>query len=144
MSNLVTQNQALKLRELGFNDVVSSYMSRLSTEDKFSFSTSNVKCGNFNERWYTLSMPTTDEAIDWLRKKFNVVIANKAIPFVDPKTKKIVYGYVVKWCNLRDGWNGREIIGYSIWSADINASKRSAITLAIKWLKKRGSTATGQ
>ena len=83
--------------------------------------------------------PTVDEAIDWLRKKYNVVIYDHVPPFVDPKDDKhrIVYTYDVKYCNRRDGWNGRVIISHAeCCSYDIYAAKRMAIAKAIRWIKK--------
>lgn len=78
-----------------------------------------------------------DSVIDWLRKKYKVVIYNSMEPFVDPESKKILYRYSVKYCNLRDGWNGREYIGKSKLTSNIYAAKRQAIWLAIRWIKKQ-------
>lgn len=86
-----------------------------------------------------ISAPTIDEAIDWLRKKYNVVIYDHVPPFVDPKDDKhrIMYAYDVKYCNRRDGWNGRVIISHAeCCSYDIYAAKRMAIAKAIRWIKK--------
>ena len=80
---------------------------------------------------------TLDSVIDYLRKKHSVVIYNSMEPFVDPRTKKILYRYSVKFCNIRDGWNGRQHIGQSKLTSNIYSAKRQAIWLAIRWLKKK-------
>lgn len=78
-----------------------------------------------------------DSVIDYLRKKHNVIIYNSMEPFVDPRTKKILYRFSVKFCNMRDGWNGREYIGRSTLTCDIYSAKRQAIWLAIRWINKQ-------
>lgn len=90
--------------------------------------------GNFG---YDLKRPSVDEIIDYLRDKYNIVIYNKMAPFVSPTAKKIIYCFEVKWCNLRDGWNGREVIGKSEYTHDINHAKRQAIDIALAYLKQR-------
>ncbi len=101
-------------------------------------------------------IPSVDETIDWLRKKFNVVIYNSAAPFVDPATNSFIYyGFRVKFCNVGRGWNFRENIGETKWSKNVYATKRMAITIAIKYVnnskerrakvvKLRRATATGR
>lgn len=86
-----------------------------------------------------VSIPTVDEAIDWLRKKYNIVIYNHIPPFVDPKDNKhrILYIYDVKYCNRRDGWNGRVIVSHAeCCSYDIYRAKHMAIVKAIRWIKR--------
>lgn len=90
-----------------------------------------VRCGS-----QSLKSVMVDDAIDWLRKKFNVVIYNSIEPFVDPVSNKILYRMSVKQCNLRDGWNGRIYIGESTLTKNIYSAKRQAIWLAIRWIKK--------
>ena len=76
---------------------------------------------------------SVDETIDFLRKKFHIIIYNKAAPFVDPVTNSFIYyGFKVKFCNVGRGWNFRENLGESKWSRNIYAAKRMAITIAIK------------
>lgn len=106
---LVTIKQAVELRSLGFDDWAS-------------------------HRDLYLSVPTVDEAIDWIRRKFNVVIYNSTEPVV--RNKKIRYGYAVKYCNKHWGWNQRVYISRGEWSFDHYAAKRMAITKALKWIKK--------
>lgn len=88
---------------------------------------------------YYIPVPTVDQAIDWIREKYDVVIYNHVAPFVDPRDKqnRIVYIYGAKFCNRRDGWNGRIVIsrrGYT--SHNIYTAKRMAIAEAIRWIKK--------
>lgn len=80
---------------------------------------------------------TVDDAIDWLRRKYNIVIYNTIEPFVDPVSNKILYRMSVKQCNLRDGWNGRIYIGESKLTSNIYAAKRQAVSIAIRWIKKK-------
>lgn len=87
---------------------------------------------------FYVSVPTVDQAIDWIREKYNVVIYNHVPPFVDPKDKqnRIMYIYDVKFCNRRDGWNGRIMVSTASGSYNIYAAKRMAIMDAIRWIKK--------
>lgn len=97
-----------------------------------------VGCIFWDARLFTMYVDfSVDSVIDWLRKKYKVVIYNSMEPFVDPTSKKILYRYSVKYCNLRDGWNGREYIGKSKLTSNIYAAKRQAIWLAIRWIKKQ-------
>lgn len=81
--------------------------------------------------------PSVDSVIDYLRKKHNVIIYNSMEPFVDPHTNKILYRFSVKFCNIRDGWNGRQYIGQSTMTCNIYSAKRQAIWLAIRWINKQ-------
>jgi len=87
---------------------------------------------------FHVSVPTVDQAIDWIREKYDVVIYNHVPPFVNPKDKqnRIIYIYGVKFCNRRDGWNGRVAISCGRMSHNIYAAKRMAIMDAIRWIKK--------
>lgn len=85
-----------------------------------------------------LIVPSVDEAIDFLRRKYDVTIYSSAAPFVDPCCKqKILYGFSVKFCNRKWGWNMREFLGKTKWSSDIYAAKRMAITIALRYLIKK-------
>lgn len=74
-----------------------------------------------------------DRAIDSLRKRYNIVIYNTAEPFVNADGK-IEYGFSVKKCNPKWGWNARTYIGKSKWRTNIYQAKREAINIAIKWI----------
>lgn len=81
-----------------------------------------------------------DYMINYLRIQYDIVIYNKMPPFVDPMTKEIIFCYAAKWCNRRDGWNGRVMIGESSYTSNVQQAKLEAIHLAMKWLdenKKR-------
>lgn len=78
-----------------------------------------------------------DKVIDAIRRKYNVHIYNSAAPFVtkETDTKNVVlYGFGVKYCNLKHGWNSRQYIGKARWSKNIYEAKRKAINIAIKWI----------
>jgi hypothetical protein len=85
----------------------------------------------------TLLRPTVDEIIDYLRDNYQIVIYERVEPCVDPTTHRIMFSLGVKWCNLRDGWNGRVYIGQTEMNPDIYESKRCAISLALDWLKNK-------
>lgn len=120
---LVSQTIAEAFKELGFREKCDSVCI-------------TVEYGG--ERRLTLQ-PNVDQAIDWLRRKFNVIIYNAIEPFVDPTVKKprILYRYSVKWCNFRDGWNGRKYIGESKLIENPYVAKRQAIMIAIRYIKER-------
>lgn len=75
-----------------------------------------------------------DTVIDIIRKKYKVVIYNTTPPHVEEKTKKIVYGFSVKVCNTKWGWNARKYLGQTKWRTNIYQAKREAINIAIKWI----------
>lgn len=129
-ANLVTTKQAQELKALGFHDKV-SYYAILDNPIRTSMPYDN----NALKGW--LSIPTCDEAIDWLRRKYNVCIYTSVPPFVDltDDAHPILYRYTVKYCNRRDGWNGRVYIGETNLSKNVYSLKRQAIWLAIRWIK---------
>ena len=82
---------------------------------------------------------TVDEVIDAIRMKFNVIIYNTAPPHVDPVSKKIIYGFSVKVCNTKWGWNARKYLGQTKWYTNIYQAKREAIDIAINWILSQKS-----
>lgn len=135
--NLVTIKQAKELRDLGF---VGPTMRHAYSFDKEHYKMQNqhvrILTTNNKRHKALLCIPTVDEAIDFIRKKYSIVIYNRIAPFVDEKTHKIHYSYAVKYCNELWGWNHRKFIGSSRTSVNIYAMKRSAITIAIRHIKK--------
>lgn len=121
---LVSQTIALNLAKLGFRENCTWIKRRGSA---------------IGIKRKQLRYPSVDEAIDWLRRKYNIVIYNAIEPFVDPTAKKprILYRYSVKKCNLRDGWNGRKYIGESKLVENIYSAKRQAIMIAIRYIKSQ-------
>ena len=119
--SLVTKTQTKALKELGFKEITLYYYS----------------AGLRHE----VSVPTVDEAIDWLRRKYNIVIYNKIEPFVDPTDdthKKILFKYGVKRCDINHlGWNGRIDLGTTRLSTNVYSLKREAIGIAIKYIKSQ-------
>lgn len=78
-----------------------------------------------------------DLAIIGLRTQ-HVEIYSSCAPFVDPTKKgKICYGYAAKFCNLRDGWNGRIQITEPVFGYDPVVIKKEVIARCIDWLNKR-------
>ena len=126
------------LKELGFKDLTHCYYSNESKKLRHMRAIKNWNSHFHGQVLNLTSAPTVDEAIDWIRRKYNVVIYNHIPPFVDPKDKhnRIVYVYDVKFCNRRDGWNGRVTIATGWMSYNIYAAKRMAIMDAIRWIKK--------
>jgi len=80
-----------------------------------------------------------DEVIDAIRRKFKVIIYNTAPPHVDPTSKKIIYGFSVKVCNTKWGWNARKYLGQTKWRTNIYQAKREAINIAINWILSQKS-----
>lgn len=135
MSKFVTFRQAVALNELGFRDACCNVIDVRTKLRRMAF-----HC-NYNSKKYPniISLPTVDEAIDWIRRKFNVMIIDSAEPFVDICSNEILYSYRVKYCNIQLGWNGRMYIGTGIWSKDSYAAKRDAIRIAISYIKSKGN-----
>lgn len=78
-----------------------------------------------------------DAVIDHIRIKYNVHVYNYAAPFVSKETETknvVLYGFGVKLCNLKHGWNHRVYIGKTPWKKNIYDAKRRAIDIAIKWI----------
>lgn len=133
--NLTSLIIARSLKELGFRDEVASWAKGKKVCISFP--------ENSNAKWHAacgyMSVPTVDEAIDWLRRKYNVVIYEAIEPFVEPRESepnRILYRFAVKWCNIRDGWNGRIYIGESRLLPNIYTAKREAIKIAVGWIRK--------
>ena len=137
-SRLVTIKQATVLRSLGFNEDTTRYAYRISSEHPFKlmYQKHIVRVAPHWRNQLVLPIPTVDEAIDWIRRKFDVVIYNTAAPWVDPVENRIKYGFRVKYCCVRHGWNYREMLERSAWSADCYAAKRTAIWIAIRYILK--------
>jgi hypothetical protein len=118
MNKLITTKQAQELKALGLcnNDV---YICFCKTKEGY------------------VKTTLVDEVIDWLRRRYDVHIYTSIPPFVDPTDNKhpILYRYAVKYCNKRDGWNGRVHIGETNLSKNVYSLKRQAIWLAIRWIK---------
>jgi hypothetical protein len=142
-ARLVTINQAIKLKELGFNDCVSHYVMKfdgIKYDQKWITESSLT---NWNSQYYEnhysaiyLSVPTVDEAIDWIRRKFNIVIYLED-PYTDPLNDKIIlYSYKVELYNIGRNWNMYEQLGQSNRSPNVYGMKRQAIWLAIRWIIK--------
>ena len=138
MKNLVTIHQAMLLKELGYKEVSSAYAVKSNPAAEWLQVNLQGDVDTLSElhRQYYLLIPTVDEAIDWIRRKFNIVIYNSAAPFVDPATNSFIsYSFKVKFCNVNHGYNFRDNIGSTKWSKDIYAAKRQAITIAIGYAK---------
>ena len=133
--SLVTKTQAQALKELGFKEPTSCYY--LDSVDGLLAGFIKIRNNDKNH----ISVPTIDEAIDWLRRKYNIVIYNKIEPFVDPTDdthKKILFKYGVKRCDVNHlGWNGRMDLGSSRLNTNVYSLKREAINLAIKHIKSQ-------
>lgn len=144
MSKLVSIKQAEILKELGFKELVQRCAYKEVNEEKFKLIPSQEAVYTYNGPRYRGTMkryilvPTVDQAIDWIRRNFDVVIYNSAEPFIHPLISNIVYAYGVKYCGRRDGWYGRIIIDRGgKWCKDPNTAKRRALTKALNFIKKR-------
>ena len=144
MSKLVSIKQAEILKELGFKEPTQRFAYRRVNEEKFKLIPGQESVCTYSGPRHRgiikryLLVPTVDQAIDWVRRNFDVVIYNSAEPFVKPLTRDIVYAYGVKYCNKRDGWNGRIIIDRGgNWCKDPYIAKRRALTKALNFIKKK-------
>lgn len=132
---LVTMKQALALRELGFREPTARYAYDFNGDIRLQKNMMYIKF--WKKAKLLIAVPTVDEVIDWLRRKHHLMIYNAAAPYVDPTTNKIKYGFRIKRCNIKWGWNQREIFEKSVWSTDCYAAKRTAIWMAIRYLKAK-------
>lgn len=135
--SLVTKTQAKALKELGFKELSMYYYLPNTWKVR-------VNCDYPRKNGKYLqgcSLPTADEAIDWLRRKYNIIIYNKIEPFVDPTDdthKTILFKYGVKLCDTQHlGWNGRTDLGTTRLAKNVYSLKREAIDIAIKYIKSR-------
>lgn len=137
---LVTIKQAVELRSLGFHDCVSHYVMKFGDHNYDKKFITESSLTDWNSSYYNecrgglyLSMPTVDEAIDWIRRKFTIIIYNATEPVMRNKTIK--FGFAVKRCNKIWGYNQRVYICRGKWSKNHYAAKRMAISAAISWIK---------
>lgn len=132
--SLVTKTQAQALKKLGFKERTSYYFWRDNTPFRGSLE-------NSNSEEYFASAPTVDEAIDWIRRKYNIIIYNQIEPFVDPTDtshKSILFKFGVKKCDTNNlGWNGRRDLGTTRLNTNVYSLKREAINIAIKYIKSQ-------
>jgi len=135
--SLVTKTQALAFKELGFVESTGGYLWEDATHISFGYPENSNRIIN------CVSVPTVDEAIDWLRRKYNIVIYNKVEPFVDPTDdshKTILFKFGVKRCDINHlGWNGRIDLGTTRLSTNVYSLKREAISIALKYIKSQKS-----
>lgn len=120
----VTSLQALQLKRLGYKGKCEKY----------------VLAKNIRGKYVNVPVPSVDQAIDWIRIKYEIVIFNKFEPYVDPikngKKQQILYGLGVKFCDTKSGWNFRKTIGKTKCSPNLYAEKREAISIALKYIER--------
>lgn len=135
--SLITKTQAQALKELGFKELSMYYY--LPNTWKVRVNCDYPRKNGKHLQGY--SLPTADEAIDWLRRKYNIIIYNKIEPFVDPTDdthKTILFKYGVKLCDTQHlGWNGRTDLGTTRLTSNVYSLKREAIDIAIKHIKSQ-------
>ena len=135
--SLITKKQALALKELGFAEPVAYGIDYCGRTGKWM--PINLNGSPYGGRW--TSLPTVDEAIDWLRRKYNIIIYNKIERFVDPTDdthKTVLFKYGVKRCDCNHlGWNGRIDLGTTRLAKNVYSLKREAITIALKYIKSQ-------
>ena len=102
-----------------------TYIGCIKSKDLLLLHKIGIKC------WY---FTTVDAVIDIIRTKYNVVIYNKATPFVNTNGK-IIFNFAAKCCNPKFGWNSRVYIDTpSKWDSNIYEAKRRAIRAAARWI----------
>lgn len=142
--SLITKMQAQTLKELGFKEPTSCYFwSAFIKPIMTNVDDTDIVSGapdNSNNIKHCVSVPTVDEVIDWLRRKYNIVIYDKIEPFVDPTDdthKTILFRFGVKQCDTKHlGWNGRVNIGETRLSKNVYSLKREAVNIALKYILK--------
>ena len=135
--SLITKKQAQILKELGFKELSTYYYLPNIWRVRV-----NCDYPRKNKKYLKgCSLPTVDEVIDWLRRKYDIIIYNKIPPFVDPVDhthKTILFRYGVKRCDtIVLGWNGRVDLGSTDMSTNVYALKRAAINIALKYIKSQ-------
>ena len=137
--SLVTKTQAQALKELGFNEPVAHYSTK-SWEQK-GITNIAIRPNNNNRIPDCTSVPTADEVIDWLRRKYDIIIYDRIEPFVDPEDKThktILFEYSVKRCDTNHlGWNGRIYLGTTRLTNDVYSLKLEAIDIALEYIKSQ-------
>lgn len=139
---LVTIKQAVALRDIGYKEPVVRYAYDFEADNNFKLQKDMRYIKSWNKIKLVLPVPTVDEVIDWLRRKHNIMIYNHIEPYTDPADNRITYGYRVKKCNVKWGWNHRKYLSNGILSKDCYAAKRKAIWIAIRFIKKQKEDAT--
>lgn len=133
----VTLRQALTLRALGFKEPCMQMAYKFGDKNWSLGNTGKCVITNNNNYPNCVAVPSVDQAIDWIRRKYSIHIVNRIIPFVDPtKQGKILHSYCVKKTNVKDGWNFREMLGNES-SHDIYAAKRMCIDIALRYVRNK-------
>lgn len=135
--NRVTIKQAEKLKKLGFKEGTTHYSYNYCNKG-FKVIECSGQVANWNKFPLMVSVPTIDEACDWIRRRFDVIVYDATAPYVDPAGSKCIwYRYETKFCNILGGWNFREFIGTSRRLKNAYAAKRQALSLALTHIMKR-------
>lgn len=125
--HLVTYNQALKLRELGFHDPVSHYGFKAYSDSKKTFVCEGI-LSDWNKDTKTfVSIPTVYEASDWLWRKYKIEISHGSTKGM--LTNKWFYGANLWYYENR--W--QEMSAYKT-SLSLYSVYRMQISQAIKWI----------
>ena len=142
MNQHVTLKQAFELKVLGFDEPCIAYAYRFDAQGKHYIKTDNRNCSvppkrNDDKHIFILTVPTVDQAIDWIRRKYNIHIINRSEPYVNPTTNQVEYAYRIKQCNTKWGWNQRVYVGHTNWSTNSYAMKRTALWIALRYIKNK-------
>ena len=138
--SLVTLKQAELLRSIGFKEPTGRYAWRPTIHVPFRLQQqreADVVSYTVCDSKYYMVVPTVDQACDFIRRKYHIMISNTSHPFVSPINHRIEYAYTVKYCDEKLGWNFREILGFTNWSANYYAAKRNALNIAIRYIIKK-------
>lgn len=137
--SFVTKTQAQALKKLGFKEpCLRRYIQIWAKSTETPTNKEGIRVFHINNS-STIGVPTIDEVIDWLRRKYNIIIYNQIEPFVDPTDtshKSILFKFGVKKCDTNNlGWNGRRDLGTTRLNTNVYSLKREAISIALKYLK---------
>lgn len=121
MNNLVTIKQAEDLKSLGYDEKCFRYAYKF--DNKFILQKNLIKVSNKNRTSpLILAIPTVDEAIDWLRRKYKLYV------HIEGKDEYDEYNVL-----LSKNWDLDNIQ----CAKNIYAAKRLAISSIIREIKKR-------
>lgn len=131
--SLVTTAQALVLRGLGFDEVCLHYV--MYDEQTQMYTKTPRRCMVINAKTLNnlVPVPTVDEALDFMRRKYNLVTYGNE-PTVDMISREILYSLSVKECNTIWGYNQRVYIGYTKRGSNYYAIKREALWMEIRYI----------
>lgn len=136
MEDFVTYDQALRLRELGFDWDCGYYYNECNqkfmpnTNDSYGQLNTNDLLDNINRIWNCISAPTLSQAQKWLREVKRIHIVIDAVHRMNcDGTYAIFYPYTIK------DWEGKILNNFGLGYECYESSLEEAIDEALELLK---------